>query len=149
MREIIDPPKNFMTQETAQRVGEIKDELWEIFSALSGKYRQDSQPCTDGDVSDFLANLKMEIEAKTDGRPKFLDFSAGYRVPTEDRAQYSADMLKENEEDCEEYSRFGECFERSHYKEKACLGTAPKKIILTMNDLKKVHAWTAAIPGQN
>ena len=106
--------KNFLSLETAERIDKIQHELWEIFQALRGEYNPkftcEPNP-TDGDVYDFLGNLKYQIIAKLDGRPQPLDFARGTEL-------------------------YAECFSPG-YTDKAHIGN----IHLSLDELIKVRNW--------
>jgi hypothetical protein len=142
---------NFLTLETAQRVGEIEKELSEIFDALKGKYNPKftADPCPDtNDVINLLSNLEYEIRAKTDGRPQPLDFEGthGHSADTIEKVSESTKeyMLERNSE-LREWAR---CFEPG-YNEVASLGTIEMsipKLVEVREWIDEVIAWHKANP---
>ena len=73
--------RNFMSIETARRIGEMRDELYKIFQELEGQYDPKfsaGSPPSPVDVHDMLSNLEYQIMSKCDGRPQALDFSASH-----------------------------------------------------------------------
>lgn len=128
----------------AEKVADEFQSLWEMMGKPKG-------PINRYQNQDFLAlvdeliNIKSELIARTDGRPQPLDLSARYRVSEEKRAEYGEAVANEIEGGWERFASFGECFERGPGEDIASMGTSSDRVHLTMDDLKKLRDWVAAV----